>query len=174
MGSPYEKLFYENCIVCSTVLVRREAYLRTPGMREHRRLGEDYELWLRLGRVGPIGYLEGALLERRHHEASLMAEARADGSWFARELDILRDYPDLQDQPFVRSALARLHWQAGWMHLSRRERREARRALARSISHRATRPKTWFDLARAILRVAPLSATGPTPTHKAPEAQPSA
>jgi len=158
---PYERLFYENCIACSSLLVRREAFLRTPGMREHRRLGEDYELWLRLGRIGPIGYVEDTLLVRRRHESSLMSETLSDGSWFERErqvyLDVLRDHPDLKGKPFVKSALARLYWQAGWMHLARREWREARSALVRSISNRATRLRTWFDLARAVLRVTPLS-----------------
>jgi glycosyltransferase involved in cell wall biosynthesis len=156
---PFERLFYENCVVTSTVVLRRDAFLKTPGMQPHRRMGEDYAMWLRLGYLGPVGFVEEPLVERRHHEESLMAQTSRDGSWFDQEREvyeeILRAFPELASRPFVRTALARLDFQGGWAHLSRGEWALARRALLRSIAREPLRAKAWFDLARALLRVRP-------------------
>jgi glycosyltransferase involved in cell wall biosynthesis len=159
---PYESLFYENPIACSSVMVRRDALVRTPGMMPHRRLGEDYGLWLRLGLLGPIGYVEQPLLDRRVHDDGLMAQAARDGSWIEHERaiydELLREAPDLIDRPFVRAARARLEFQVGWSHLGKREWSAARRALVQSIWYEPRRIKAWFDLARAVLHVGPRSA----------------
>jgi glycosyltransferase involved in cell wall biosynthesis len=156
---PFERLFYENCVCCSSVMMRAEAFRRTPGMVPHRRMGEDFGLWLRLGRLGPIGYVEGTLTERRQHGESLMSEQHRDGSWLAQERQIYREFldenPSLRGEPFVRRALARLEFQGGWAHLTRGEWRDARRALARSLRHEPTRLRSWIDLARATLHVGP-------------------
>jgi glycosyltransferase involved in cell wall biosynthesis len=157
---PFEHLFYENFIATSTVLICRDAFLTTPGMTPHRRMGEDYAMWLRLGYLGPIGFIDEPLVQRRHHPESLMAQTTRDGSWFDQEREvydeILAAFPDLASKPFVRAALARLDFQGGWAHLSRGEWAHARRALLRSIVREPRRAKAWFDLTRALLRVRPL------------------
>ena len=156
---PYDRLFHENPVATSTVVVKRRTYVRAGGMPANRRMGEDFVAWLRIGRLGPIGYLPQPLLERRRHDASLMAETRRDGSWLPLErqlyADILRELPELHDARFVRRALGRLEFQGGWCHLERREWSEARRALLRSLRLDPLRPKAWFDLARAVLHVGP-------------------
>jgi glycosyltransferase involved in cell wall biosynthesis len=157
---PYSHLFYENCIVCSSVMLKRDAFQRTPGMKAHKRMGEDYGLWLRVGMLGPVGYLSEPLLERRQHPDSLMFETKRDGSWFAQEREIyeeiLAQNPELQNEPFVRRALARLDFQGAWSHIERREWSEARQALLRSLSYTPLRPKAWLDLARTFLHVGPV------------------
>jgi len=50
--SPLPRLFRENFIVQSAVLVRPDAVLRAGGYPEHLRYGEDYDLWLRLAVAG--------------------------------------------------------------------------------------------------------------------------
>lgn len=161
---PYESLFYENCIVCSTVMLRRAAYLKTAGMKPHCRCGEDYGLWLRVALQGPIGYVDEPLLERRLHEESLMARVLSDGTWYAQERDLydefLREHPELRSQQFVAAALARLEFQGAWSHMNRGEWSDARRALQRSLSHNPMQPKAWFDFARAMFHVGRLRGTG--------------
>jgi glycosyltransferase involved in cell wall biosynthesis len=154
---PRERLFYENCVVCSSVMLRRDAFLRTPGMQEHRFMGEDYGLWLRLALLGPVGYIDEPLLERRQHGGSLMSKTLRAGTWFQEERvvyeELLRDFPELRNAAFFSAALARLDAQGGWAHLVRGEWEEARRALTRSVAADPLRPKAWVDLARAVLRV---------------------
>ena len=156
---PFDRLFDENCIACSSAMLRKDAFRKTGGMVPHRRFGEDFGLWLRLGRLGPVGYVEGALTERRQHEGSLMSEHFRDASWFDQERQIYQEFldenPALVSQPFVRRALARFEFQVGFCHLDRAEWGAARRALARSIRYQPTRWKAWIDLARAIAHVGP-------------------
>ena len=156
---PFDRLFYENCIVCSTVMMHRSAFLQTHGMKPHCRLGEDYGLWLRLAMIGPVGYVAEPLVERRQHAGSLMSLSMRDGSWFEQERfiydEFLREHPHLEQEEFVSRAFARLEFQGAWAHLARGEWAHARRALQRSLSYRPMQPKAWFDFARAAFHVRP-------------------
>jgi hypothetical protein len=159
---PFDRLFYENCITCSSVMMKRDEFLKTSGMKPHIRLGEDYGLWLRLAVLGPIGYLPEPLILRRQHPQSLMQQSMRDGSWVAQERGIydefLREHPEIVDEDVVRAAFARLEFQGAWAHLTRREWSDARRALQRSLAYNPLQPKAWFDFVRATLRVGPLRA----------------
>jgi hypothetical protein len=155
----FDQLFAENCIACSSTMMPRAALAKTPGMSIHRRLGEDYGLWLRLARLGPIGYLDEPLLERRLHPGSLMHEQMRAGTIEAREREVyeefLIEFPELRASPAVRSALARVDHQHGWAHLQRQEWDEARRLILQSLRADPMRPKVWIDLARSLLHVGP-------------------
>lgn len=157
---PFTQLFYENCVGCSTVMVRRAALEKTPGMHPHRRMGEDFGLWLRLGMLGPIGHVARPLLERRQHGGSLMFEHLRSGRSAEEEQlvyeEFLAEHPELRAKPFVRAAMARLEFERGWTLLVRRQWAQARRALMRSLWLDPTRPKAWIDLARAVLHVGSL------------------
>ncbi len=155
-----ERVFWENPICCSTTMMRRDALARTRGMDPRRRVGEDYGLWLRLALLGPVGYVEGPLTERRMHAASIMHRARHDGSWIHEERavyeELLETHPALRTSPALRAALARLDYQAGGHFLATGEWAEARRALLRSLRVLPRRPRTWVDVARAVLHIGPL------------------
>jgi glycosyltransferase involved in cell wall biosynthesis len=156
---PFERLFYENCIATSSVMVPRAVWARTPGMPAQRRLGEDYLQWLRLALLGEVGYLGEVLAERREHPASLSRTSYRRGDWIAQERalyeEFLAEHPELRRRPFVRRTLARLDFQSGYFHLSQSNFRRARWDLARSLWGRPTDPYAWLNLARSLLRVAP-------------------
>ena len=153
----FERLFFENCIPCSSTMMRRSALMKTPGMNRHRRMGEDYGLWLRLAMLGPVAFLDEPLMEHRVHEASLMQQQTRDGTIEQREREVyeefLAEYPELRAKPFVKSTMARLDHDEGWTRLQRREWPEARRLMLRSLRANPRKPKVWIDLARAVLRV---------------------
>lgn len=157
---PYSYLFYENCIACSSVMLWRDAYQRTPGMTPHRRMGEDYGLWLLLAQLGPVGYLEERLLQRRLHSDSLMSRMIRDGTTSAHEREIyeeiLEQSPQMQGKAFVRQALARVDFERAWDHLARQEWAHARHALLSSLSNDPLRAKAWVDFARALLHIRPV------------------
>ncbi len=156
---PYDRLFHENCVVCSSVMLKRDAFRRTPGMKPHQRLGEDYGLWLRLALLGPVGYIPEPLLQRRQHDDSLM-QSQTRRAWFEQERamykELLEQNPELQNKPFVRGALARLEFQDAWACIERKQWRDARHALRRSLSYQPFRPKAWMNYFRAMLHVGPL------------------
>jgi hypothetical protein len=156
---PYEGLWYENYVTCATVMMRRDVLARTKGMAAHRKMGEDYGLWLRLGVLGPFGHLEKVLIERRVHGKSLMQASMHDGTIYREEQkvyeEVLEDLPELRERPFVRAAFARLEFEIGYHHLTRREWREARGALVRSLRREPRDKRAWINLARAMAHVRP-------------------
>lgn len=156
---PFENVFYENCVGCGTVMVRRAVLEQTAGMDPHRRMGEDFGLWLRIAMLGQVGYIEEPLLERRQHGDSLMFTQLDDGSWLAREAevyeDFLKEHPELRSKRFVRKAMARLAFQGGWSHMARKEWGQARRLLCKSVLEDPTRLKAWIDLVRSTLHLGP-------------------
>ncbi|MDC7220622.1 MAG: glycosyltransferase family A protein [Spirochaetales bacterium] len=54
------------CIIGpSTVMVRRDLWDETGGFREDLEIAEDYELWLRMTALEPVGYLDTPLITKR-------------------------------------------------------------------------------------------------------------
>lgn len=153
----FERLFFENCMPCSSTMMPRAALMRTPGMNRHRRMGEDYGLWLRLAMLGPVAFIDEPLIEHRVHPDSLMQQQAHEGTIEKREREVyeefLAEHPELRDKPYVRDAMARLDHEDGWTRLVRREWPEARRLMLRALRGNPRRPKVWIDLARAVLRV---------------------
>ena len=124
-------------------------------MSRHRRMGEDFGLWLRLAMLGPVGYLDGCLVEHRVHGESLTEEHRRAATSEVREREVyaefLAEHPELRDEPFVRAALARIEHEEGWTRMQRREWSKACHLLIRSLRLDPRQPKVWFDLSRAVL-----------------------
>jgi glycosyltransferase involved in cell wall biosynthesis len=153
----FERLVVENCIPCSSTMMPRAALMRTSGMSRHRRMGEDYGLWLRLAMLGPVGYVDEKLMEHRTHVDSLMAQQGRDGTIETKEREVyeefLTEYPEVRSRPYVRDTMARLDHEDGYTRMRRKEWADARRVLLRSIRTNPRKPKVWIDLARAVLRV---------------------
>ncbi len=61
---PYEKLVQDNVFILSSVLTRRESLLEAGAFNESLTppIGEDYELWLRLGAMGEAWILANPLI----------------------------------------------------------------------------------------------------------------
>lgn len=156
---PFAKLFRENCVTTSAALARREAVQTAGGFDPNRRAAEDYALWLRLGWLGPVGYVDAVLTEHVEHEGSLTEVGQRGTTWHDMELHVyesfLAEHPELRGEGYVADALARAHFDLGYGCLQRRDWRGARDAFGASLRHRATRPATWRGLVRAWLRLAP-------------------
>ena len=153
----FRELVRENCVPCSSAMCRRAALEKTVGMTPHRRIGEDYALWLRLARFGPVARLGEVLLERRVHPGSLMQQHMRQGSMAMLEREVygelIAESPDLAHDPAVRAALARIGFEEGWTMIQRREWARARRALLQSLQLDLIQPKAWLNLVRASLRI---------------------
>ena len=80
----FDELLRRNPIICSSVVARRDALARAGGFDEDPVLiaTEDYDLWLRVARVGKLGYLDEPLLRYRVSAGSLSDDRR-----FMRGLD---------------------------------------------------------------------------------------
>jgi glycosyltransferase involved in cell wall biosynthesis len=73
---PYERLVEENIFIISSVLTRREILLQVGAFNESLAppVGEDYELWLRLGAMGETWMLANPLLIYRETAATYYAK----------------------------------------------------------------------------------------------------
>jgi glycosyltransferase involved in cell wall biosynthesis len=71
--SARKMLRYRNCITPSTVLVRREAVMKDGGFREDIRACEDWEMWVRLERVGQFEAVSEPLTDYYVYPNSLSA-----------------------------------------------------------------------------------------------------
>jgi|KBSSwiStaDraftv2_1062776.scaffolds.fasta_scaffold490221_2 glycosyltransferase involved in cell wall biosynthesis len=129
-----EKLLQGNPVICSTMLVRREALQQVGPFDEDPDLvaSEDYDLWLRLARREPIAYMAEPLAFYRVHGQSLSANAR-----FLRGVDRIMDKVDVVfgDEPhfrnLVRRRRAEVRLDLAWDLLQQPERRHEARALIR-------------------------------------------
>jgi GT2 family glycosyltransferase len=127
----FDELLRRNPIICSSVVARRDALVEAGGFDEDPVLiaTEDYDLWLRIARIGALGYLDEPLLCYRVSAGSLSDDRR-----FLRGLDrIMAKVTALDASPEVARAAARrragVRVDAAY-HLARRgEGREARALL---------------------------------------------
>lgn len=115
----------------STVVVRREAFMKNIGMVDEAipgSYGEDYEWLLRASRAGPILAVRKPLV-RVHWHAS---------SWFAERWQtiidaieyVLRTHPELRREP---AGLARLYGRLAFANAALGRSREARRWAVRCL-----------------------------------------
>jgi glycosyltransferase involved in cell wall biosynthesis len=138
----FADLLAGNPIVCSSVVARRDAVLAAGGFDEDRTLiaTEDYDLWLRLARLGTIVYLDQPLLEYRVHAASLSDDRRFVAGIDRIMAKVTAADPTLQARADARRAGARVD--AAW-HLARRDGAAARALLREARALAARGPRLW-------------------------------
>lgn len=66
-----ELLLHGNFVPTSSAMIRAECFEASGGFDEKLSFGEDYELWLRLARQGPLRALPDVLVSYREHDANV-------------------------------------------------------------------------------------------------------
>ena len=117
-GDVFRALLRRDFVATSSVLARGDALLSEGLFREDLRHGEDWDLWLKLARRGPVAFVAEPAVVYRSHEGSLSREMTEKAS----------------DQAQVLS-----HWWRRRHLLAPRERRLLRRELARRLRRHARR-----------------------------------
>src|SRR5690606_20309810 len=69
-GNVLESLIRGNFIGTSTVMINRELFLASGGFDESLRSIQDWDLWIRLSKDNPIGYVGEPLMKYRVHASS--------------------------------------------------------------------------------------------------------
>ena len=154
-GSPFEALLWENSLITSAVLVKRETFQSVGGFDEDQalRVVEDYDLWLRLLRSGARLRLLGekTVLKRSHGEnisgsglKIVVPEEALVDKWLSRERD--SETLDLLRQK--RSRLLRL---AAYHARESGDRRLFRHYSWRALLSDPSHPKGWIYSLWALL-----------------------
>ncbi|OGU16581.1 MAG: hypothetical protein A2076_02580 [Geobacteraceae bacterium GWC2_53_11] len=72
---------YWGCPVRGTALIRRDAFEAVSGMREEFGLLADIDLWMRLARNGPVGYVPEPVIIVRHDRPEYYPDIYTGKSW---------------------------------------------------------------------------------------------
>lgn len=156
----FERLVTGQCTVnvCATV-ARREALLRAGLFDESFRRTEDFELWLRLAKLGGrIGYQRRVLGGYRRRVGSLSSDAERMVESVLRVLAKAEQYPNITPaereriEQRRRAESARLHLHAGKKAVAGGDTEAAMRHLARANAYFHSRKLSVTIL---LLRVAP-------------------
>ncbi|MBK1692156.1 glycosyltransferase family 2 protein [Ectothiorhodospira mobilis] len=151
-GWVYHLLLLDCFVWTSTVLVERRLLEQVGGFDESLRLGQDYDLWLRISRQVPVHFLATPFAHYRHHSRSATARG-AQANYGARVLeDALRRWgvcsPDgrCADPGAVRRRIADLHFAQGYRHEAAGRRLWAWREYLACLRHQAGRREAWLHL----------------------------
>lgn len=69
-GHVFHNLLFENFIATPAVMVRREALARAGLFDTNLKGMEDLEMWLRLAKAGPFGFIDEVLVDVRRHDTN--------------------------------------------------------------------------------------------------------
>jgi glycosyltransferase involved in cell wall biosynthesis len=130
-GDCFAELFARNRIGTASVAVRRACLERVGAFNTEVRWAGDYELWLRIARAFPLGFIDHPLVHYRVHDGSWSRNMfhRTVGELSALE-SVLGQFPDIRallGAGTVRARLHPLHRHMGrWLEWTYRDYRAAR------------------------------------------------
>lgn len=132
-----------------TVMIPRRVLGEVGGFNEDLFIGEDLDLWRRIARRYPFGFVHGSLARIRVHSGNTSANAIDTTREFERYLaKAFADDPDLSNR-FKRRALSRMYGNQAYIMLSSREDdliSAARTNAKRSIAHDPLNPNGYIAL----------------------------
>ncbi len=150
-GDVLLEFFCDFFLITSAVMVPRHCLDEIGVFDESLRIGEDYDLFLRLVARWPAGCVEEPLLNRTIRADSLSREdydhdARMDLMILERFVD---EHPEFasRHRAAINARLATYHYEFGYRLLDNGHLKRARRMLARSLRYRPTR-----EAGKAFLR----------------------
>jgi glycosyltransferase involved in cell wall biosynthesis len=146
-GNVLRTLFLENFIKSATPIVRRKVFDEVGFFdeRPEARIGEDWDMWLRIAARYPLGVIPEALAAIRLHATSMIALAsiaeRTDGLERVVNRAVEREPTSLA--ALKNRALENIYYSAG-VQLYREGRfRQARGQFLRGLRHRGSHVEGW-------------------------------
>jgi glycosyltransferase involved in cell wall biosynthesis len=149
-GGLYEQLLKRDCMNTSSVLVRRKVLEEHGTFDENFKVGEDYDLWLRIARNHPMIFIDRVLCKYRVQDGGLSGGEDVRGlRWLDAHIAVREKHRRLNWVPaehigLLNEVLSQRCWEAGWDYFSRNEFLKARRHFWRTLRARPLSPKAWL------------------------------
>lgn len=136
VGNVFEKLFFGNFILPTSMVFHRERALATGMFRAHMRTQQDYEYWLRYSRQHRFAFIDHVLVRYRRHEQQLTNHRNIERILNAVE-EIINQYEgefaSRGRMPIYNKRKAELLANFAKTHIRKGEPQLARRRLAEGI-----------------------------------------
>jgi GT2 family glycosyltransferase len=166
----YEELIGGNPFFAGAVLFRREAFLAIGGYEEREQVVEDWDLWLRLSRVGPFVTCPAEVIHYTVHPGNVSATSKVAASTTRLvecHLRRLSDDERTRYLPKVGAYLTRLYWADTLWHARVAMRRGHVRGAFGDLRvvGRITAIAVRSDAGRSALRSAWRAHRSPQPTR---------
>lgn len=135
-GNIFKSLFKGNFINTSSIVLRKAA-LKGVGFNTSQRTQEDYDLWMRLSKDHPLGYIDIPLLYTRKRPGQLTGMAQIEEIALG-SLEIVEKFSrdtGLLGKDAVKRRLSRKYGDLGAIYLGNNKAALARAALLKSLSY---------------------------------------
>lgn len=155
LDSRYVPLAFEHSpfIKTPTVMLRKSIIEKVGGFDCSLRAAEDIDLWLRIAREFPIGYIDEPLTCWNNYQSTLTA----DTSRFFKDTIIFYENrlnssaTTLFEKKMLRRRLGSLLFDYGYYEIKLGHRLEARRIFLKSLGYRPFETKTWKNILLSTL-----------------------
>lgn len=149
-GPLYPQLLVRDCMNTSAVVVRRSVLDLQGGFDENFKVGEDYDLWLRIARQYPMIFIDRVLSKYRVH-----AEGLSGGDdvrtlrWLEAHMAVRKKHQRMQWVPsqhtkLLADIIGERAWEAGWNYFGRNQLRDARRHFYTALWSKPLAPGIWL------------------------------
>lgn len=141
-GFLFRRLFLESFIRTSSVILKKSAFLEVGGFNEVYRLGQDYDLWLRIAKKYPIAYLGRFLVKARSHDQNT---SKAKIPLRQNTLQMIKDHYDPRyiSKSDYNKRLSDLNIYLGRNYLKKGAKQEAQTCFKEALTLKPFRPRTW-------------------------------
>ena len=135
-GTTYRDLFERNSIHVPTAFVRRSCLDAVGHFNPQLRICQDFELWLRIARRYPIGFIDRPLASYRRHEGAMTASLIPDYLEHIEVLKVAELDPTLGvTEALRRKRIAFYYYKAARLLLEESRYREAARHFANAVRY---------------------------------------
>jgi len=149
-GPLYPQLLMRECMNTSAVVVRRSVLDSQGVFDENFKVGEDYDLWLRIARQYPMIFIDRVLTKYRVH-----AEGLSGGDdvrtlrWLEAHMAVRKKHQRMrwipsQHAELLADILSERAWEAGWNYFGRNQPHDARRHFYTAMRSKPFIPKVWL------------------------------
>jgi glycosyltransferase involved in cell wall biosynthesis len=150
VGDTYAQLLMRNFMNTSSVMVRRTVLEQSGSFDESFKVGEDYDLWLRIARSHRMIFLDRVYCKYRVRDDGLSGGEDIRGlRWRDAQIAVREKHRQLNWIPaeyvgVLNQVLGQRCWEAGWDYFGRNQMLEARRYFWIALRAQPLGLKTWL------------------------------